>query len=162
MAKFKFGITNDQNVVTFTALLGAAGATDQLPNPVVSQNDIGKPFKMTAGSRYGICADGDLIEGFLIAVDGATIDGLGLGTIKSNGRQVVTVSGTTLVVGDYVVSAANAAKGTKPTANGLVKKAATPADATAALAASRFGWRVVELIGSGAAGTDVLIERVNA
>jgi hypothetical protein len=164
MAKFRFEELVAPEATRVTAHLGAAGAGDQLPNATYSDAEIGKAVKMTADSRYGLCAAGDAIEGFVVATEAATVDGLCLGTVQTDRRKVVTVdAGATLAVGDYVVTGAVVAKGTKLSAPQAVKKPATPTTIVEGLAQSRFAWRVVSLLGGdGSAGSEVLIERVNA
>lgn len=164
MAKFRFEELVAPEATRVTAHLAGAGAGDQLPNATYSDAEIGKAVKMTADSRYGLCAAGDPIEGFVVATEPATVDGFCLGTVQTDRRKVVTVdAGATLAVGDYVVTGAVVAKGTKLSAPQAVKKPATPTTIVEGLAQSRFAWRVVSLLGgNGSAGSVVLIERVNA
>lgn len=134
-----------------SARLGTTGSP-------LNDKDVGKPVKIIAESNYGLCADGDEIEGFMSSAELAKLDGFAVGGVQSpQGYKYVTASGT-LGIGDYVVSAANPAANTALTAKALVKKAADQAVAKAGL----FKWRVVSLgaAGTGASGTQCLIERV--
>lgn len=164
MAKFRFEELVAPEATRITAHLGAAGATDQLPNATYADTEIGKAVKLTAESRYGLCTNGDAIEGFVVATEPATVDGLCLGTVQTDKRKTVVVdAGATLAVGDYVVAGTMVAKGTKLTTQQAVKKPTAPSTIVEGLAQSRFAWRVVSLRGgNGSAGTEVLIERVNA
>lgn len=150
MAKFLMEETIHSFPV-WTARLGTTGArfTDKEP---------GKPVKLIAESNYELCADGDAIEGFCNSVNLTVVDGFTLGGYSDDGRKYVTFSGTALAVGDYVVAAAQPAKGTALTKYAVVKKAADQA----AAATAPYKWRVVSLgsAGTGAAGTHGLIQRV--
>lgn len=121
-----------------------------------SDADKGKAVKLTAESQYALVADGDAIEGFVTSVEVGTYDGFKLGGVISTGKKRATLSGAG-AVGDYVVAAAPSALGVKTPAYMQVKKAADQGAAKA----SPFAWRIVSLLGgSGATGTNVLIERV--
>lgn len=142
MPKFRIVETIHQEKI-HTVRLGTVAAP-------LTDNDIGKPVKLIGESAYGLCADGDAIEGFLQSVNAATQDGFKIGGICKTGYKNVTGS-TALAIGDYIVAGANPARGVKLTGPMIVKKAA------AAAAAGYFAPRVVSLgdLGTGAAGTTV-------
>lgn len=48
--------------------------------------DIGKPLKLVATDRYGLCSDGDGIDGWLVGVDPETVDGYAFGSVQIGGR----------------------------------------------------------------------------
>lgn len=150
MAKFLIAETIHSEKV-ITARLGTTGAK-------FADADVGKAVKLAAESQYSLTAEGDAIEGFVSSVTTMTYDGFTLGGVVATGYKTVKVSGATLAIGDYVVSAAPVALGTKLSVHQPVKKAADQEVA----AAAPFKWRVVSLgpVGTGAAGTNVVIERV--
>lgn len=117
MDKVKIGPTIDPGLSDYiTVKLG----TDTVANGGnLNDNDIGKPVKLVAADRYGLCADGDQIEGFLIAVDPATSGGYAMGTVQCAGRKRVELDGNT-AIGAFVAAAAPAAAKTAET-NGLGK-----------------------------------------
>lgn len=153
--------------------------------------DVAKIVKLAAESQYSLTAAGDPIEAIVLAIEKATSAGYTVGTIINEGRALVIADGLqatpgtgTIAVGDYVVTGTVAALGT---ANALsfakVCKATvqpftavTLADnvvatinaglvtVAAAIKNSTFAWRVVSLgsAGTGAVGTQIVIERVNA
>lgn len=118
----------------------------------LTDKDTGKAVKLIGESAYGLCADGDPIEGILDSTNIATQDGFKIGGIISTGYLSATVTGAALAVGDYVVAAAQPAVGTQLTANMPVKKEVAPE--------GPFKARVVSLgpVGSGAIGTRVTIK----
>ena len=124
--------------------------------------DVGKPVKLTADSRYELCALGDAIQGVVTSVNGGTYDGYSIGGVVSKGYKYVTFDGTqaagtgSLTVGTYVVAAAPPALGTALTAPLKVRSATDQA----AAAAAPFKARIVSLgsAGTGAVGTVGLIE----
>jgi hypothetical protein len=105
--------------------------------------------KLAGDSRYDICAAGDEFEGKVVAVASYPMDAYVIGSVQKEDRITAVVSGTTLVIGDYVVAGPAIAKGTALTTAPAVQKAA---------AATIFKWRVVALYGNGSAGTNVLVE----
>ena len=144
-----------------TARLGAGtGASNWL-----SDADRGKAVKLAGESRYALCAAGDEIEGFIVALETATLDNFTIGTVRQDGRMRVTFDGLqatpgtgVIAVGDYVVTGTPVARGTALTF-------ATPArvcKATANPNALVHTWRVISLgeAGTGAVGTVGVIERV--
>lgn len=65
--------------------------------------DIGKPVKLLAAGRYGLCADGDNIDGFLVGVDPETVDGYAFGSVQIGGRVYAQLDGASTF--GYVVEA---------------------------------------------------------
>lgn len=65
--------------------------------------DVGKPVKLLAAGRYGLCADGDGIDGWLVAVNDETQDGYAFGTVQTGGRIYAQLSGASTF--GYVVEA---------------------------------------------------------
>lgn len=141
--------------------------------------EIGKFVKQGAESAYILCAVGDNIEGYITAVEAATANGFGIGSVQQEDSKFVTCDGLqatpgtgTIAVGDYVVCGTVVAKDTAISSGyarvckATVQIGSVPADLTAAglmVKASLFPWRVVSLqTGAGAVGTTALIERVNA
>lgn len=161
-----------------TARLGAGTGAANLLN----DNDAGKAVKLVGESRFDLCAAGDPIEGFIVAVDTATSDGYSTGGVrgdKRGDRVYVTADGLqatpgtgTIAVGDYVVAGTITAKNTalpstgpkvcKATQQPGVTEAAAVGDVNDQLKVAMFAWRVVSLgtAGTGAVGTRICIERV--
>lgn len=142
--------------------------------------ELGKPVKLNTAVDSGmiLAAAGNPIEGFISAVESATSDGYGIGSVQQYGTRTVMFDGLqatagtgTVALGDYVVTGTVVAKDTKLTAVPKVCKAtnqpgAVPADLTAAgqqALNAIYAWRVVSLgsAGTGAVGTVGVIERVN-
>lgn len=73
----------------------------------LTDNDIGKPLKLLAAGRYGLCASGDNIDGWLIAVDPETVDGYAFGTVQVGGRVYAQLEGSSTF--GYTVQAATMA-----------------------------------------------------
>ena len=159
-----------------TVRLGASGSSNNY-----TDKEKGKLVKLAGDSQYSLCAAGDLIEGYIVAVEGATADGFTIGAVCEEGYKAATFDGLqatpgtgTVAVGDYVVCGTVVAKDTALTVNvpakvckATVQFGATPADLAAAgaqIKASLFAWRVVSLgsAGTGAVGTSGVIERVCA
>lgn len=151
MPSFQFeDLAGLPNGYIVSACLGTAAAK-------FADADIGKPVKLatsTPAENYILCADGDEIEGFVVALDGGTVnDGFAFGSVRKREYQYVKNSGAAAIaVGATVVAAAPSALGTAET-NGLAKvKAGSP---------TKFIWRVLSLCGGvGAVGSKILIERV--
>jgi hypothetical protein len=169
-----------------TARLGtASGSANRL-----TDLDVDKAVKLIADSQYSFCAIGDPIEGFISAVNTAPADDFSVGGVFLEDRYLVTAEGSqaagtgALAVGDYVVAGTQPAlNAAVPTTGPNVRKATNqpgtaivPADNTigsittafAAMASqvknAMFAWRVVSLgtAGTGAVGTQVVIERVTS
>lgn len=171
MSKAHFIMPSVPQADTVTVRLGAS-------NGLFNQSDVNKFVKLTAESRYDLCAAGDPIEAVVNSIEPATAAGQTVGAIYDEGYMYATADGLqatpgtgALAVGDYVVCGTVVAKNTALTGVAKVCKAtnqpfATQADLAGAAAAAKvamFGWRVVSLgsAGSGAVGTTVVIERVN-
>lgn len=100
-----------------------------------SDAEVGKAVKLTAESRYALCAAGDPIEGIVSSVNGGSYDGYSLGGIVSSGFKEVTFDGLeatpgtgTVALGDYVVAGTVVAAGTALTAALKVTKATNQPD----------------------------------
>ncbi len=131
-----------------------------------SSKEIGKAVKLTAESRYELCAAGDAIEAVVSSSNlesQGTLDGYSIGGITYGGYKAVTFDGLqatpgtgSVAVGDYVVTGTVVARGTALSGPLKVTKATTQADAKAA----PFKARVVSLgsAGTGAVGTVGFIE----
>lgn len=133
----------------------------QGPANQVNTFEEGKFVKLVGESRYDLCAAGDLIEGWIYAVEVAPQNGYSIGSVVQRNRQRVMFDGSqaagtgAIAVGDYVVAGAVVAKGTA--LNGFAKvRKATSQDVTP------YMWRVVSLgpAGTGAVGTLGVIERI--
>jgi len=117
----------------------------------ITDADIGKPVKLVAADTYGLCADGDVIEGFLLSIDAATQAGLPFGTVQIDGYKRVELDGD-VAIGAAVEAAAPAAAGTAE-ANGLGK-----VSTHTVLATDMFIWRLVSGTGTGG-DTTAIIEK---
>lgn len=157
MAKFSIVETIHSYPVK-TVRLGQTSAT-------YSSKEIGKAVKLTAESRYELCAAGDAIEGIVSSSNlesQGTLDGYSIGGIGYGGYKAVTFDGSqvagtgAIAIGDYVVTGTVVARGT---ALGGPLKVAKATDQAAAKAAP-FKARVVSLgtAGTGAVGTTGYIE----
>ena len=98
-----------------TARLGAGSGSANY----VTDLEIGKPVKMVGDSQYNLCAAGDLIEGFVTAVESYTADDFSIGSIQNEGRKRVLLDGLQATPGtgtcallDLVVAGTITAKGT--------------------------------------------------
>lgn len=126
-----------------------------------SDKEVGKAVKLSAESRYALCAAGDKIEGIVSSANLGVYDGFSIGGIVNSGYKEVTFDGIQLdgtgavAVGDYVVAGAVSAAGTALPGPVKVRKATTQTDTGEA-------WRVVSLgsAGTGAVGTTGVIEKV--
>ena len=90
MAKFMMGGSS------VSSRLQPASAPVPAP-PTTSTAELGKIVKLVGESRYGLAAAGDQIEGFIVAVESATLDGYTIGSVKrsrTNGSRS-TASGDT-------------------------------------------------------------------
>ena len=142
-----------------TVALGPVGSS-------YNQSDLDKIVKLIGDSTYGLCATGDEIEGFIVAIEQARQNNFNIGAVAkheqgevafvtANGLQATPGVGT-LAIGDIVVASAQAALNTPtPTSFPPVVKATTPANVL-------HKWRVVALSnsGSGAVGQRLTIERL--
>ena len=157
MAKFLIVETIHSEKVQ-TVRLGQTGAAN-----VYSDKEVGKAVKLTADSRYELCAAGNAIEGVISSVNLGTVDGYTIGGIVASGYKEVTFDGLqatpgtgAIAVGDFVVVGTVVAKDTALTGPLKVCKATDQAVAKAA----PFKARVVSLgsAGTGAVGTVGVIE----
>lgn len=126
----------------------------------------GKAVKLTADSRYELCAAGDVIEKIISSSNlssQGTQDGYAIGGATYGGYKFVTFDGLqatpgtgVIAVGDYVVCGTVVPFGTALTGPLKVTKATTQAN----VSGSAFPARVVSLgsAGTGAAGTVGCIE----
>jgi len=164
----KFQMTELVGASVFTARLGAGSGA---ANYLVDIKERGKFVKLVAESRYGLCAVGDEIEGWIVQVDTTSSDAFSTGGVADpvgpNKFKKVTFDGLqatpgtgVVAIGDYVLCGTVVAKDTALTESARVVKASTQASAKA----TPFAWRVVSLgtAGTGAVGTAGLIQRVGA
>ena len=147
-------------------------------NAPYKDTEIGKLVKNTTESGHVLCAAGDQIGGQVVAIDNATADGYGLGSVQRKDRIRVTFDGSQaagtgdIALFDQVVCGTVVAKDTALTTHPKVRKATiqvgttAAADLTAAVAhmallASGNIWKVISLgtAGTGAVGTEGVIER---
>jgi hypothetical protein len=159
MAKFTFKELIPQDGV-ISAKLGVDAS-----NPL-SDKDIGKAVKLIAKDTYGLCAEGDEVEGFLVAVEPATIDGFSFGSVQIKGRKEVVLDGA-VTVGDLVVVGNVIARGTAISLAAAEVKAGTPASQLGGApytytqrVPNTHLWRVIS--GTGLSGATCIIERVGA
>jgi hypothetical protein len=151
MAKFQMS-----ELIPTTAQTARIGAGSGKANRI-DDKEVGKIVKMVGDSRYDLAATGDPIEGFLQAVEAASMDDFSIGSVVSeHGMRKEVTFEEDVAVGDYVVAGTPVARGTALTVPVAVKKTTTPMT-------SQFAWRVVSLgsVGTGAAGTTGVIERVS-
>lgn len=102
-----------------------------------SDKEEGKYVKLTAESRYELCAAGDPIEGVIVATEKATSAGYSVGSIAKCGTMFALADGLeatpgtgTLAVGDYVVCGSVTALGTALSSFAKVVKATNQPGAT--------------------------------
>lgn len=158
MAKFQFNITLNQLADYATARLGDGASGVNL----LTDADVGKFVKLIGDSQYGLAAVGNEIQGLVSSgPEGSTYDGFAVGTVRKNGRALVTLDGLqatpgtgVIAVDDFVVTGTVTARGTAlPGAPKVCK-------ATAAATGLVHKWRVVALYGTTAVGQSALIEKV--
>ena len=84
-----------------------------------TDKEVGKAVKLTAESRYALCAAGDPVEAVVSTVEGGIVDGYSWGGVVSTGYKAVTFDGLqatagtgTVALGDYVVTGTVVAAGT--------------------------------------------------
>lgn len=154
----------------------------------LNDKDVGKAVKLVGESRFGLCATGDKIEGFISSVNLGVYDGYSIGGIIDDNYKTVTFDGLeatpgtgVIAIGDVVVTGTVVVAGTALAAPLKVCKATNQpgvaivaadnlvATINAALVKvadtqlnNRFAWKVVSLgsVGTGAVGTSGVIERV--
>ena len=115
MAKFKMTVQVPEHSLTTSRL----GSDTRAAGTELVDEDLGKLVKLAADSRYDLCAEGDPIQGRVVAVETAMVDGYTLGTVQTAGRMNVicdgleaTVGTGTIAVGDFVVCGTVVAAGT--------------------------------------------------
>jgi hypothetical protein len=157
----KFAFKESFNEIISCKVSALAADTAGLVAGYLTDADVGKGVKLGATDRYILALDGDEIEGFLVSVESATIDGYTFGSIVKTGNKEITFQGAGIVIGSIVVFGTPIAKGTALTVPPAVKLGA----AIAASQAKPYGWnpsthvwRVIS--GTGVAGTQGIIERV--
>lgn len=117
--------------------------------------DVGKAVKLGSANNYVLVEADDEIEGFVTSIEPFTVNnGFSFGGVVVSGRVTAEVGAnqgaTPMAVGDYVVADAPVALGTAGKAQ---VKTGTP---------TKFLWRCVRVVsGTGAAGSMVLLERIN-
>lgn len=127
----------------------------------LNDNDIGKPVKLLAAGRYGLCSDGDNIDGFLVGVDPETVDGYAFGSVQIGGRYYAQLEGASTF--GYMVEAGTTAARTvaETTGYGQVSShaghAIVAADAAIAIATRPLilskKWRII----AGAVTDDAIV-----
>lgn len=163
-----------EDTARYTTRFGAANGVANY----FKDSEVYKFVKFVGDSRYGLCAAGDMIEGYVASVESASADDYSIGSFAEEGRADVTFDGLqatpgtgTLAVGDWVVCGTVVALGTTlgvttpRVCKATAQLGSVPADfATSGLLAryAAFAWRVVSLgnTGTGAVGTAGVIERV--
>ena len=157
MPKFLMVETLDNEPI-ITVRLGTGGGSN-----LFTDADVGKAVKLTADSRYTLCAAGDAIEAIVSSVNVGKVDNYSLGGIKKTGYKQVTFDGLqatpgtgTVAIGDYVTVGTVVAQNTA--LSGPLKVCTATTQATAIAKAQRA--RVVSLgdAGTGVVGTVGLIE----
>ena len=123
--------------------------------------DVGKPVKLVATDRYGLCSDGDGIDGWLVSVEPYTQDGYAFGTVQIGGRVKAVCDGA-ITFGYMVEAAAPAAARTPETSYGKVSVSgeyAAGVDTVAELLPymQRKKWKVIS--GTGGDTTTVVLEK---
>ena len=123
--------------------------------------DVGKPVKLVATDRYGLCSDGDGIDGWLVSVEPYTQDGYAFGTVQIGGRVKAVCDGA-ITFGYMVEAAAPAAARTAETSYGKVSVSgayAAGVDTVAELLPymHRKQWKVIS--GTGGDTTTVVLEK---
>ena len=149
MADFAFNLLthSPERLNVISSRLGAS------PAAKLTDQDVKKAVKLGPNSHHVLCAAGNEIEGFVDSVDSATNGGYSFGGVARCNRgcrvkaQIGATQGATAAaLNDLVVADDQLAIGTK----GLPQvKTGTP---------SRHLWRILALNGSGAAGTEVILE----
>lgn len=135
-----------------TAMLGTAA--NQLKDA-----DVGKAVKLVGRARYGVCADGDEIEGNIQSIENYTAETYTVGTVRTAGHLEAILVGTANI-GDYVVAAAQAALGTANDSARFprMKVKAAASQLAADVALIKHKWRIVD--GALTNGSVVTLERV--
>lgn len=129
--KFFFGNTVP-STAAITSRLGAQSAP-------YKDTEIGKLVKGSTESGHVLCAAGDQISGQIVAVESATADGYGIGSVNRHDRLVVLADGLqatagtgTIALGDQVVCGTAVAKDTALSTRPKVCKATVQVGTVAA------------------------------
>lgn len=117
----------------------------------ITDNDIGKPVTLSATDLMALSGDGDLIDGWIVALGIGTADGKVVCTILRKGRIKAILSGSS-TFGGHVESAANEAAGTANAGDYALVSTNTPA------ATDNTKWRIIS--GAVTSGATVLLESV--
>lgn len=158
MAKAHYILPSGATPTVHPVRLGAAATAVEN----YSTLDEGKLIKLAGESRYVLAVAGDAIEGVIYAVEPAGSQGYSIGGRVQDGMIFAIADGLqatpgtgAIAVGDYVVAGSITAKGTKLVSFPKVCKATSQTPGA-------FAWRVVSLtaVGTGAVGTQIVIERV--
>ena len=108
----------------------------------IKDADCKKPVKLTGCDTYSLCAEGDLMDGFLMAVENATEGGLAVVSIDKPRFMLVEADGA-MNIGDIVVAGEQPAAGVQ-NANTIPKvKALDLASSTFDDYLGKTLWRVV-------------------
>lgn len=101
MTNFYFTELVPESGDTITTGLGIATGTT---TGQYSSNDVGRAVKLGNLSNHVEVASGDEIDGFITSVEPATVNGgMNLGSIRQEGRKVVTAGGP-IALGSMVVA----------------------------------------------------------
>ena len=149
MADFEFNALthSPERLNVISTKLGTGGAD------LWTDSEIGKAVKLGSAANHVPCVDGDEIEGFVDNIDaGPTSGGHTFGGVARGNRgvrvkaQIGASQGANATLGALVVADDQVAVGTK----GLAQvRTGTPAVNK---------WRILSLRGTGAAGTEVILE----
>lgn len=154
-----FTKTTDNLGEVISAKLG----TDTVANGGhLTDADIGKPVKLLAAGRYGLCSDGDGIDGWLVGVNPNTVDGYAFGSVQIDGRIYAQLDGASTF--GYMVEAAAPANARTAESSGYGQVSSsgsyagvggTAVDTTAELLPymHRKRWRII----SGAVTDDAIV-----
>ena len=114
----------------------------------VTDNDIGKPVKLSAGDgQVTLCSTTDTIYGFIDTVEQGTDGGLVVVTLAESGTVRVT-SGAAIALGAVVHAGVNTEAGTAVASYGIVL--------THVAAAGEKNWRA--LTAASGAGEDIIVK----
>jgi hypothetical protein len=175
MAKFLMNVLVGGAPHQTARLAAGTAAGDQY-----TKTENGKFVKLTATSRYGLCAAGDPIQAVIVQADSmAQADGFKLGSIQVADRFLATCDGLqatpgtgAIAIGDFIVTGTVVAKDTA-LASGAYAKVCKATDQPGAVPGTlgaageqiknaNFGWRVIAFTGAGtgAVGDIAVCEKV--
>ena len=156
MPKFKMVETiHSPDVVT--ARLGLGTFTASAAN-IYTDKEVGKFVKLVGANRYGLCAQGDPIEGRITSVEVGRNDDYSFGGVATDapffevlldGLQATAGAGN-IGINDFVVCGSVTAQGTAMVFPSVAK--VCKATDQAAAKSNPFAWRVVSIGASGADG----------